>query len=204
MRRTAHEDAARVFGFDGDVVEVGFPQGELGLAITMDVAEHEQRRRAGVAPLTDRRAVTALWELPHEIEISASALPTWALERVVKLGPAVRATSAGYRRMVRPPVHISGVTASGRSLPRLLDCVGQLSAVASMGVVVHVGVTESDPALLDAALYGVGVAHAHGHELELVLYPGVVQPTTGPFLWWVAELAYEQLLGRLTTSGPRR
>lgn len=205
MSRSLLTDGARLFGFQGDIVDLDLPNGRLSVSVMLDAAEDARRQREAIPPITDRRVVTALWELPAELEVPASAIPAWVVDRIHQLVPsAVRSTPAGYRRSVRRPVKISGVTAAGRNLPRLLERVGQLSAIAPMGVVVHNSLANSDPALLDAALYGVGIARASGDHLELLACPESVHPTPGPFLWWIAELAYEQLLENLTTAEPKR
>ena len=75
--------------------------------------------------------------------------------------------------------------------------VGQMSAVAPMAVVVQGDVDPLDPWVLNAALYGMGVAQSRGGTVAPLSMPASVIPTLGVYRWWICELAYERLgIGR--------
>lgn len=185
---------ARVFGFSGQLVRINLPAGPVAVTVSLDEHEHSRRARSGLGAITDRELVTAMWELPHAVQVRKSALPAWALSLLGR-APAAAVVSRGewLTRESRPPVCVSGALAVGRSLERLLHRVGQLSAVASMAVVVQRDVDPADPWMLDAALYGVGVARSDNDVLTTVSQPEPVTPTLGPYRWWISELAYQQI-----------
>jgi hypothetical protein len=197
--------AARVFGFSGDLIKLQLQAGPVAVTVKLDEQHHVERLRTAVPPVTDRALLRALWELPFELEVPHSVIPKWAEARIEESArSAVRRTRAGYIRVARPPLSITGVVAAGQELNRLLERVGQLSAIAPMGAALTRGVEASDAALLEARLFGIGVAQFTGDAPSLLAGAEPVHPTAGPFLWWVAELAYEQLLERLIDAGPKR
>ena len=105
-------------------------------------------------------------------------------------------------RAARPPVSITGAIAVGRSFDRILARVGQVSALAPMAVIVDRAVDPTSSGVLDAQLYGVGVGVALAGDVTRVCDAAPVIPTLGPFLWWVSELAYEQLVDSLSRPVP--
>lgn len=188
------ERSAQAFGFKGILVRLEFPAGHVHLAVNLDEGEHSRRAQEGLGAITDRELVTALWELPHAVEVPRASVPSEVLA-VLDQAPvsAVEAEGGSLVRKSCPPLAVSGVLAIGRNLERLLVRVGQLSAVASMAVVVQHDVDPADPWMLNASLYGVGVASSAHGDLVPVSAPEPVTPTLGPFMWWVAEKAYEQV-----------
>jgi hypothetical protein len=117
-------------------------------------------------------------------------------------GKLVEEVVGGVRRRVGPPVSVTGALATGRVLRRLLARVGQLSAIAPMAVLVHGEVEPTDAALLDAVLYGIGVAAEVGGQRKALVEPEPVETFSGPFQWWVSELAYRELAPELDQSEP--
>lgn len=106
-------------------------------------------------------------------------------------------------RCAGPPATITAAMAKGRTLRVLLGRVGQLSAVAPMAVMVATDIDPTDPALLDAGLYGIGVAA--GPSEKILTFPAPVEPVNGWFPWWVSELAYAAALNeneRRQAAGP--
>ena len=191
--------SARLFGFEGLLLTIDLPEGPVTVAVTVDEREHARRLESGLGAIVDRQLVVALWELPHCLSIALSRIPGWASERLAR-ADAVIVAAHGNRveRIACPPLVISGVVAVGRRFERLLRRVGQLSAIAPMGVVIQREVDDADPGMLEANLYGVGVGCSANGEITQVSVPEPVVPMPGPFLWWVAELAYGQLIGGAT------
>ena len=194
---------ARVFGFDGTLVVVDLPEGPVAVTITVDEPEHARRGTSGLGAILDRPLLTALWELPHALCVPVEGIPRWASSRLARVAsPVVSADGDSMTRVVRPPLVVSGVLATGRSLDRPLRRVGQLSAIAPMAVVVQHQVNIDDPGLLEAALYGVGVGCSANGVVTRISEPEPVIPMPGPFLWWVAELAYQQMIDGRVTDAP--
>lgn len=192
-----------MFGFDGTLVEISLPEGPVAVTVTVDQTEHTRRVASGLAAIPDRQLLTALWELPHALSVPTNRIPSWASSRLARTAlPVVSPDDDSLRRVVRSPVVVSGVLAVGRSLDRPLRRVGQLSAVAPMAIVVQHQVEADDPVLLEAALYGVGVGCSMRGALTRISEPEPVIPRPGPFLWWIAELAYQELIDGRTTDAP--
>lgn len=189
--------SAQAFGFVGDVVKINLPDGPVALAVRLDEHEHARRTRAGLGAITDREVVTALWELPHAIPVEQLAIPAWA-RPLLDRAPAAAVVTDGssLMRKNQPPLTVFGALAVGRSLERLVRRVGQLSAVAAMAVVVQGDVDPADPWMLNAALYGMGVASSKSGQLTPVSEPSHIIPTLGAYRWWICELAYTQILAR--------
>ena len=198
------QSAAAAFNFEGQLVDLQLPGGPVHVTVRLDHAVHVQRTNAGIGPILDRSLVTALWELPEGLQVPVTSIPSWALERLDSARDAVERAGSSYVHVARPATVVTGAVAVGRDLPRLLARVGQLSAVAPMGLVRRGGVESSDACVLNAALYGVGVAAFVNSEVEVILEPQAVRPTPGPFLWWTAELAYAEILDNLSRAGPTR
>lgn len=187
---------AQAFGFTGQLVKLDLPAGRVAVAVEIDEEEHARRTETGLGAITDRELVTALWELPHSLHIPEAAIPAWAVDSLRRAPVSVVASDGmSLSRQSRPPLSVSGALAVGQKLERLLQRVGQLSAIASMAIIVQNDVDADDPWMLNAALFGVGVARCKRGVLTPVSDPGTVIPTLGPYLWWVTELAYEQLTG---------
>ena len=194
--------SARLFGFEGLLVMIDLPEGPVTVAVTVDEREHARRLESGLGAIIDWQLVVALWELPHGLSIAVSGIPGWASPRLARAEAGiVAADGSRLERIACPPLVVSGVVAVGRKFERLLQRVGQLSAIAPMGVVIQRAVDEDDPGLLEANLYGVGVGCSASGEITRVSEPEPVVPMPGPFLWWVAELAYGRLIEG-TTSVP--
>ena len=198
-----HAGGAEAFEFNGDLVEVGLRDGPVILAVELDQHEHARRSVAGVGAITDRELVTALWELPVGCRISVSALPRWVLDRLhgIPVG-VVEELDGSVIRAARLPVTITGAIAVGRSVTRVLARVGQVSALAPMAVIVDRAVDPTSSGVLDAQLYGVGVGVALAGDFKRVHDAAPVIPTPGPFLWWVSEMAYEQLVDSFSRPVP--
>lgn len=195
--------SAEAFGFSGDLVEVGLRDGPVLLAVHVDESEHCRRASVQLGAITDRELLTALWELPAGLEISASALPGWTVDRLQNVPTAVVAECGDYLvRTARPAVRISGALAIGQRFDSVLRRVGQVSALAPMAVIVRRAIDPADAGLLNAQLFGVGVGTALGGVIARVVEAAPVVPTPGPYLWWIAELAYEQLVGELSGRVP--
>lgn len=194
---------ARLFGFDGTPVVIDLPEGSVAVTVTMDETEHSRREASGLGAILDRQLLTALWELPHALSVPTERVPGWASARLSRAAlPVVAADDDSLTRVVCPPLVLSGALAVGRRLDRPLRRVGQLSAIAPMAVVGQLQVDADDPVLLEAALYGVGVGCATSGALTRLVEPEPVIPMPGPFLWWIAELAYQQLIDGRTTAAP--
>ena len=187
--------SAQAFGFVGEVVKIKLADGPLAVTVSLDEHEHARRARVGLGAITDREVVTALWELPHAMPVEQSAIPTWARPLLDRAPTTAVVTEDGSLiREHRPPLNVTGAIAVGRLPERLVRRVGQLSAVASMAVVVQGDVDPADPWVLNAALYGMGVATCRSGRLTPVSEPNHVIPTLGAYRWWICELAYKQIL----------
>ena len=199
--RALEERVAQKFGFAGNVVRLTLPEGSVSVAVHVDEGEHQRRYEAEVGPITDRRDIAALWDLPFGISVPATSVPAWSTPRLTALGAAVKSESGSLTRMVQPPTRMSGALAVGRKFGSLLQRVGQLSAISPRGIVVQGAFDSDDAGLLDAALYRVGVMRNSAAGLETLSLPGPVRPYPSRFLWWVSELAYAELIsiGRLTS-----
>ncbi len=192
---TIRASGAQAFGFSGDLVEVGLRDGPVLLTVHVDEPEHARRTAVRLGAITNREIITALWELPAACGISCSALPAWAVDQLQDVPTAVvEERGDSMVRVARPPVRITGALAIGRRFDRILRRVGQVSALAPMAVVVQHAVDPTDAGLLDAQLYGVGVGTAVEGVVTAVLKAAPVIPTPGPYLWWIAELAYQRLV----------
>lgn len=192
-----------MFGFDGTLVEINLPEGPVAVTATVDQTEHARRVASGLAAIPDRQLLTALWELPYALSVPTNRIPSWASARLARTALPVASTDDdSLIRVAHPPLVVTGVLAVGRSLDRPLRRVGQLSAVAPMAIVVSHQVEADNPVLLEAALYGVGVGCSTRGALTRISEPEPVLPRPGPFLWWVAELAYQQLIDGRATDAP--
>lgn len=195
VRGSSVDHAAHVFGLEGRLVRLRLEEGPVHLTARIHEAEHARRCDYGIEALTDRGLVTALWEVPRDEVADPATIPSWAIQRLNKAGGSlVKEGPGGVRRQVGPPATVTGVLASGRVLSRLLVRVGQLSAIAPMAVILHGEVEPTDAALLDAALYGVGVITKVRGQREVLLFPEPVEEDDGPFPWWISELAYRELI----------
>lgn len=192
-----------MFGFDGTLVEISLPEGPVAVTVTVDQTEHARRVTSGLAAIPDRQLLTALWELPHALSVPTNRIPSWASACLARTAlPVISTDDDSLMRVAHSPLVVTGVLAVGRSLDRPLRRVGQLSAVAPMAVVVQHQVEADDPALLEATLYGVGVGCSMRGALTRISEPEPVIPRPGPFLWWIAELAYQELIDGRTTDAP--
>jgi hypothetical protein len=182
-------------GVDGEVVSLRLREGEVRVVVRLDEDERAHRQHLGIGPVVDRALVNALWLVPACGASPAGAPPEWAVQRLRRHLPAAieRTDEGGWARTIRPPAAVLAAVAQGRRLRNLIARVGQLSAVAPMVVEVDRTVRADDPALLDAGLYGVGVATVVRGQREVRIRPAPVVPTIGVFSWWVAELAYAEL-----------
>ena len=189
--------SAQAFDFAGEVVGIDLSDGPVAVVVCIDEHEHERRMHAGLRAITDREVVTALWELPHSMRVERSGVPAWA-HPLIDRAPegAVSTDGSALIRVGRPPLNVSGALAVGRSVERLVRRVGQLSAVAPMGIVVQRDVEPTDPWLLNAALYGMGTAISRGGAMISISKPECVIPTLGAYRWWICEMAYAQLVKR--------
>jgi hypothetical protein len=186
-------DIQRSFNFTGSVA-VEHRIGSVPLLFFADVDHDEVLRRneAGVGAIVDRRVINALWEVPHDLAFPRDALPDWVVHRlaladVVEIGDVVR-------RHVRPPLIIRGAAVVGRSLPLLLDALGPLSSVcATAAVLTNGSPSPSDPALLDAQLFGVAVGVAAAGGIRVLNEAQTVRPDVGAYQWHVAELVYSEI-----------
>lgn len=194
--------SAQAFDFAGEVVGIDLSDGPVAVVVYIDEHEHERRTRAGLGAITDREVVTALWELPHATPIERSVLPSWVhplLDRAPE--GAVSTDGSALTRANQPPLNVSGALAVGRNLEHLVRRVGQLSAVAPMAVVLQGDVDQHDPWLLNASLYGMGVAQSRSGTLAPISMPASVTPTLGAYRWWICELAYAQLIEHTQQAG---
>ena len=188
-----------MFGFEGPLVTIDLPDGPVTVAVTVDEGEHSRRSESGVRAIVDRQLLVALWELPHRLSTPASGIPGWVSTRLTGAHAGVVASDDGsLERLACPPLVVSGAVAAGQEFEPLLQRVGQLSAVAPMGVAIRREVDAADPGLLEANLYGVGVGCSMNGQLTRVSEPEPVAPMPGIFLWWVAELAYGQMIDGTT------
>lgn len=186
---------AEAFGFTGVPVQLDLRDGSVSVTVVVDQEESSRRESVGLGPITDRGVITALWELPHRIEVAVSDVPTWVLERITAQAPAaVEFQGSVCTRTATAPTTVTGAIAAGRTPSRLLERVGQLSAVCPMAIALPQQVARDEPAFLEAALYGVGVARATAADIEVMSPAEPVSPTPGPFRWWIAERAYEVVL----------
>lgn len=200
---TIRSSSAEAFGFSGDMVEVGLRDGPVLLTVHVEESEHARRAAVQLGAITDRELLTALWELPAGLEISASALPAWTVDRLQNVPAAVVAEGGdSLVRAARPPVRISGALAIGRRFDSVLRRVGQVSALAPMAVIVQRAIDPADAGLLNAQLFGVGVGTALDGVITPLVEAAPVVPTPGPYLWLIAELAYEKLVGELSGRVP--
>jgi hypothetical protein len=186
-------DIQQAFGFPG-AVTVERRQGRVVMSYFADVDEAEVSRRAaaGIGPIVDRRLINALWEIPADLELPRGSLPDWVTARLARVSVAQVGTTV--RRDVRPPVRLRGAAAVGPRLARLLDALGPLSAVCPTAAVLTRGwPAASDPALLDAQLFGVGVAVADHDGVHVVAPAQPVRADIGAYQWHVAELVYAEL-----------
>jgi hypothetical protein len=183
-------------GVDGDVVSLRLREGEVRVVVRLDEDERARRQQSGIGPVVDRALVNALWLVPERGTPPAVAPPEWAVARLRRRLPASieRSDGGGWVRTIRPPAMVLAAVAQGHRLRTLIERVGQLSALAPMVVEVDRDVSADDPALLDAGLYGVGVATVVRGQREVRVRPAPVVPTIGVFSWWVAELAYAELV----------
>ena len=187
--------AAELFGFGGAVTKIGLVDGPVAVTVTVDTHEHARRSRQGLGAVTDAETLHALWELPHALPVEQWMIPARVRVRLDQLPAGVVAVSNGsFTRLLAPPLTVTGVLAAGRKPERLVYRVGQLSAVASMAIVVQGDVDPADPWILNAGLYGMGVACSRKGQLTRLSEPGHVTPTLGVYRWWICERAYEQLL----------
>ncbi|MEO1061939.1 MAG: hypothetical protein AAFZ07_11010 [Actinomycetota bacterium] len=195
---------AQTFGFDGEIVRVELRDGAVLLAIQIDPTEHARRSKAGLGAITDRQVITSLWELPNGIELGYEDVPDWVKEATDRAPKGVLTRRQGILgRTVQPPLRVRGALAIGRSFDAVLRRVGQVSALAPTAVIMRRPVEEDEPGLLNARLYGVGVAQEEGGVARALLYPGPVAPTLGPYSWWVAEMAYEALDASVSGDSPK-
>ena len=196
---------AEAFGFSGQPVEVKLREGPVQLVVRIDEGEHARRCDAGLGAIISRKVLTALWELPTGAAIPESSLPAWVADRLQGAPAAVvERRGDSLIRAVRPPLRIGGALAIARRADRALARVGQVSALTPMAVVVLGAVDPADPIVLEAQLYGVGVASVLGGDVTTLAAAAAVTPMPGPYLWWVTELAYQQMGGDQLPFSPTR
>lgn len=196
MRRrpdAAHTVAEDRFGFAGRRVDVVLRDGPVSVYADIDAVEHRRRSRAGLGAIDAWGDVLALWEIPAGLPIREAVLAPWVRVALRRLpAAAVSFDGTNVIRHARSPVSVLGAVAEARRLVVALLRVGQMSAICPMGVIVSDRVHSDDPGLLDAVLFGVGVVA--GPDGALLTEPADVAPSPIPHRWWVAEVAYRQLL----------
>lgn len=192
MNLTASE-LRHAFGLSGSLVTER-RIGSVRIAYMVDLDDNEVgRRRANrEGAILDRGTINALWEVPSDIDYPSSALPSWVIERVRKF----RGAEVGevVRRNVHPPLIIRGAVARGARLRTLLEVLGPLSSVCPTASIVASAPAPHDHSFLQARQFGVGIAVAHGHNLEVLVRPQVHAPELGAYQWHVAELVYESIV----------
>ena len=191
---TASDSIQEAFGFAGSTAVTGrFGHRRLTFFVDVDRAQASLRQSESVGPVLDRRLINALWEVHEGLEIPSAELPRWVVDRLSAV-PVATPDGVIYRRL-RPPLIVQGVAAAGRSLKRLLDDLGPFSAVCpAAAVVTGSEPLPSDPAFLDAQLFGVGVGLRWGHRIRVLSGADRVDPELGPYQWHLAEMLYSEML----------
>ena len=191
---TAPDSIQEAFGFPGSAAVTGrFGHRRLTFFVDVDTAQASLRQSESVGPVLDRRMINALWEVHEGLEIPSAELPGWVVDRLSAL-PMTTIGDVIYCRL-RPPLIVRGVAAAGRSLGRLLDDLGPFSAVCpAAAVVTGPESPPSDPAFLDARLFGVGVGLRCGHRIRVLSGAEPVDPEIGPYEWYLAEVLYSEML----------
>jgi len=192
MNLTASE-LRRAFGFSGSLVtERRIGSVRITYIVDLDDNEVGRRRARGEGAILDRGTINALWEVPADMDYPSSALPRWVIERVKR----VREVEVGntVRRALHPPLAIRGAVATGARLRTLLEVLGPLSSVCPTASIVASAPAPHDHSFLQAKQFGVGIAVAVGHDLDVLVRPQVHAPELGAYQWHVAELVYETIV----------
>ncbi|WP_156212834.1 hypothetical protein [Lentzea aerocolonigenes] len=183
----AHSARVRIFGTTATVVH------------RRDEAEHERRRRSGLADINSMELLDVLLDLPHEIAVPRSSLSS-AVLRVLQRAPAgvVQIDSASVTRLTSPAVTpVLAVVYASKWRDGLERASEFASYIPRMFVVPEVP-SNSEEALAEASWYGVGVAVGPRAAPTMVLEPEPLadwQPTTG--WWWFCEQVYRHTVDQV-------
>lgn len=191
---TASDSIQEAFGLAGSTALTGrFRHRRLTFFVDVDTAQATLRQSESVGPVLDRRLINALWAVHEGLEVPSAELPRWVVDRLSAL-PMAATDGVLYRRL-RPPLIVRGVAAAGSSLGRLLDDLGPFSAVCpAAAVVTGSEPPPSDPAFLDAQLFGVGVGLRCGHRIRVLSGANRIDHELGPYQWHLAEVLYSEML----------
>lgn len=161
------------------------------VAVDVDEEEIAYRSRIGIPALTDRRLLRHLAGLPYLEPIRRADLSASAL-RVLGEAPEglLEFTGGHVRRMVRPAVVLRGASTQGCDWRAGLNAVSPFAAFCPRMFVLTAEATDVDDAVLEASVYGIGLAQAtDDRSVRIRVHPQRRGPTFGPASWRVRESA---------------
>ena len=188
-------EAARRFGFDGDVVPgVGFAGTRVTAVVRPDDAEVRRREHLGLGAVLDFDLTERLADLPVDWPVPRGELDR-ATIRLLETAPpgVVDDTDTAVIRRWRPAVTVTGILLiTGRQWRTGLANVSLFAPDAPRGIVVRQPLRDEQALLDEARDLGVGViVPADGGRWRLPVEPLRDKSyDLGPRHWRLLEIAY--------------
>jgi len=202
-----HEaEAARRFGFDGEVVPgVGFAGTSVTAVIRPDHAEVRRREQAGLGAVLDLDLTSRLADLPVDWPVPWHELDRTTI-RLLETAPpgVVDNTGTAVIRRWRPAVTVTGVLAmSGPNWRAVLANVSLFAPDAPRGIVLRRPPRDAQVLSDEARELGVGVfvPRADGRDQLLVEPLRERSYDLGPRHWRLLEIAYQTWRELVYTDG---
>lgn len=171
------------------------------VGLQLDNWEHQRRQELGLGALNSTGLLHALWELPYGIPFPITAFKMIDRETLSESNSGwVTRRHDSFLREYQPPGVIRSVVVSDQSLDRAVTKVAEHPAifrrVATWQTAAPIRLTAvSDLALTRAKTLGVGVEVDDGiRKYELVPPARAMRGNPAVFRWWLAELAYRNLI----------
>lgn len=196
MRRiqtAAVDEAARLLGFDGDVVErASFAGREFSAVVQPDLAEIQRRDARGLGAILDRDLLAALHTLPQDDPLPTSRIDPCLQAFLDNAPEGVVAWDTGVvRRLWRPALSVKGILVQDSDWRAGLDRVSFFSPDAARGLILTSRPDESSDLLRHAFRLGVGVVLALPDTRELALKASSQKPVEeSPRHWRFLETVY--------------
>jgi len=172
-------------------------------AFKPDSYEHLRRTEEAIGAVRSRRLLHALWALPHQVPWPVSGLgPVDASTLESREAAGFVSVNADiFTRLYQPPGQVVAIGLRGG---RLADAVRRASLFPAIFSRYAIGTRPSrgdNDALAIAAAHGIGTALTG--PTGLIAHTCAAAPhkgAPGVYRWWMAEVAYEAWLTRMSTD----
>lgn len=164
-------------------------------AIEIDRAEHARRLGAGVGAIDSLALLHGLWLIPAGGRVDVDSLPDVKRRALLdEVGSHVRVVDGAHlERTYAPAGVVRAVGFSGGNPERAIRSAARFTPIVERVVLLAAGATVPRRVLHEAREWGVGLLDLERGEF-LVPALEAVRGVPAVYRWWIAELAYAQLV----------